>query len=76
VVDHIHEFDVLADLLELLVDVLLKDWNDVLKVGVKDFLIRGNLDDCLVIPCLEHLLVKYQSFEIVICLKNFLLSLD
>jgi hypothetical protein len=25
VVDHIHEFDVLADLLELLVDVLLKD---------------------------------------------------
>lgn len=76
VVDHVHEFDVLTDFLELLVEVLLKDWDDVLEVGIEDFLVGGYLDDSLAILCLEHLLVEYQSFEIVVSLKNLLLSLD
>jgi hypothetical protein len=39
VVDHVHEFDVLADFLELFVQVLLQNRNYVLEVGVEDILV-------------------------------------
>ncbi len=75
VVDHVHEFDVLADFFKLFVQVLLQNRNYVLEVGCENTLVWRNRYHCLALFCLEHLLVENQVLEVFVCLENFLLSL-